>query len=127
MRTEFEFIRNIKSKYGLQHLGDDCAVLPKDSKTDLVLTADLLVEDIDFRMDWAIPESLGHKALAVSLSDVAAMGGTPKWAMLSIGIPAAIWKGKFLDKFYTGWFKLAGEHKVELIGGDVSRSPDQIV
>ena len=127
MRTEFEFIRNIKSKYGLRVIGDDCAVLPADSTTDLVLTADMLVEDIDFRLRWASADALGHKALAVSLSDIAAMGGTPKWAMLSLGIPEGNWQGNFLDKFYSGWFKLADKHNVKLVGGDVSRSPDKFV
>ncbi len=127
MRTEFQFIRNIKNKYGLQRVGDDCAVVSKDSKTDMVLTVDMLVEDIDFRLDWAPPESLGHKALAVSLSDIAAMGATPKWAMLSIAVPEAVWKGTFVDQFYAGWFALACNHKVELIGGDVSRAPNKVV
>ena len=127
MRNEFEFIRNIKDKYGLSRVGDDCAVLPKDVRKDLVITADLLVEDIDFRLEWTRPEHLGHKALAVSLSDVAAMGGTPEWAMLSIGIPEHLWKGQFVDKFYEGWFELAKLHGVELVGGDVSRTPDKMV
>ena len=127
MQTEFEFIRNIKSKYGLQAIGDDCAVVPKDAKTDLVITTDMLVEDVDFRLDWATPESLGHKALAVSLSDIAAMGGRPKWALLSIGIPESIWGSSFTDKFYAGWFGLARSHEVEMIGGDISRTPDKIV
>jgi thiamine-monophosphate kinase len=127
MRGEFEFIRNIKEKYGLKFLGDDCAVLPKDEKGDLVITADLLVEDIDFRLSWTRAEMVGHKALAVSLSDIAAMGGTPKWAMLSIGLPVSVWRGKFLDKFYEGWFGLARQHGVELVGGDVSRTPDTII
>jgi thiamine-monophosphate kinase len=127
MRTEFEFIRNIKEKYGLKRVGDDCAVLPKDRKTDLVITADMLVEDIDFRLAWTTAEFLGAKALAVSLSDIAAMGATPEWAMLSIGIPKRIWNTSFVDKFYDGWTTLAKHHGVELIGGDVSRSPDKIV
>jgi thiamine-monophosphate kinase len=125
--SEFEFIEGIKSKYGAGHIGDDCAVLPKDAETDLLVTADLLVEDIDFRLEWTTPELLGHKALAVSLSDVAAMGGTPKWAMLSVGVPGPVWKSDFLDRFYKGWFELAGQFSVELIGGDVSRSPDRLV
>ena len=87
MLNEFEFIDNIKSKYALDKIGDDCAVLPKDAETDLLLTADMLIEDIDFRLDWTTPEFLGHKALAVSLSDIAAMGGEPEWAMLSIAVP----------------------------------------
>ena len=127
MRSEFEFIRNIKEKYALKRVGDDCAVLSNTSKTDLVVTADMLVEDVDFRLEWTRPEFLGHKALAVSLSDIAAMGATPKWAMLSIGVPERIWKTKFLDRFYGGWFELAETHKVELVGGDVSRTPDKIV
>jgi len=125
--TEFEFIRNIKKKYGLDRVGDDCAVLPKDSKTDLVVTADLLVEDIDFRLDWTTPEFLGQKALTVSLSDIAAMGGTPRWAMLSIAVPETLWRGDFLDRFYEGWHRNARKWGVELVGGDVSRTPDKFV
>lgn len=127
MKSEFDFIQNIKAKYGLTYVGDDCAVLPKDSQTDLVVTADLLVEGIDFRLDWTTPEFLGHKALAVSLSDIAAMGAQPDWAMLSIGVPPGLWGDHFLDMFYAGWHELAAEHGVELVGGDVSRVPDNLV
>ncbi len=127
MRSEFDFIQNIKNKYGLGKIGDDCAVLPKDDKTDMVVTADMLVEEIDFRLDWTTPEFLGHKALAVSLSDIAAMGAAPDWAMLSIGVPPELWENDFLDRFYAGWHKLAAEHSVELVGGDISRVPDKFV
>lgn len=131
MRTEFEFIRNIKNKYGLKHIGDDCAVLPKDAETDMVITADLLVEDIDFRQDWTTPELLGHKALAVSLSDVAAMGAEPRWAMLSIGVPEAVWNSDFVDQFYEGVLTITEKFRPfgmeGLIGGDISRTPDKVV
>ena len=127
MQTEFEFIDKIRNRYSLDKLGDDCAVLPKDSKMDQVVTADLLVEDIDFHLEWTNPEFLGHKSLAVSLSDVAAMGARPVWSMLSIGIPENVWNTDFIDRFYEGWFTLAGEFAVELVGGDVSRAPDKIV
>lgn len=127
MHSEFDFIQNIKLKYGLTRVGDDCAVLPKDDKTDMVVTADMLVEGIDFRLDWTTPEFLGHKALAVSLSDIAAMGAKPEWALLSIGVPPGLWGDHFLDMFYTGWHELAGEYGVELVGGDVSRVPDHLV
>ena len=127
MMSEFEFIENIRSRYSLPKIGDDCAVLPKDSRTDLVITTDLLVEDIDFRLVWTRAEFLGHKALAVSLSDVAAMGAKPVWAMLSIGIPAHIWKTDFVEKFYDGYMRLASKFDVELVGGDVSKTPDKIV
>src|SRR5215212_5561852 len=107
MLTEFDFIHNIKLKYGLDRVGDDCAVLSKNEKIDLVVTADLLVEGIDFRLDWTTPEFLGHKALAVSLSDIAAMGASPDWAMLSIGVPRDVWRSDFVDEFYEGFFALA--------------------
>lgn len=127
--NEFEFINNIKifdSKL-TNKIGDDCAVLPKDELTELVITTDLLIEDIDFRMNWTMPEFIGHKALAVSLSDVAAMGAKPIWAMLSLGIPELLWKTDFVEKFYSGWFSLARTLGVELVGGDVSRSPDKLI
>lgn len=126
-KTEFEFIETVRRRHSLQKIGDDCAVLPKDSKTDLVMTTDLLVEDIDFKLEWTTPEFVGHKSLAVSLSDVAAMGAKPVWAMLSIGIPEKVWKTDFVEKFYDGWFALANKFNVELVGGDVSKTPDKIV
>ncbi len=127
MPTEFQFLENLRQKYSLKKIGDDCAVLPKDSKTDLVITTDLLVEDIDFRLEWSKPEFIGHKALAVSLSDVAAMGAKPVWSMVSISVPEKIWKTEFVDEFYKGYMRVAKKFDVELIGGDVSKTPDKIV
>ncbi len=127
MRSEFDFIQNLKSKYGLEKIGDDCSVLPKDRLNDQIITADMLVEEVDFRLEWTTAEFLGHKALAVSLSDIAAMGGGPKWALLSIGIPRSLWKTDFIDKFYDGWQALAQRHGVELVGGDLSKTPDKVV
>jgi thiamine-monophosphate kinase len=127
MLNEFEFIETIRSKFSLTKIGDDCAVLPKNSKTDLVITTDLLVEDIDFRLDWAKPEFIGYKALAVSLSDIAAMGAKPVWSMISIGIPEKIWNTDFIERFYDGYLRLAKKFDVELVGGDVSRTPDKVI
>jgi len=125
--TEFEFLENIRKKFSLRMIGDDCAVLPKNGDEDLLVTADMLIEDIDFRFDWAKPEFIGHKALAVSLSDIAAMGGKPEWAMLSIGIPEHLWGTRTIDNFYKGWHKLAKKFKIELAGGDISRTKDKLV
>ena len=122
MRSEFEFINDIKSRHDLTKVGDDCAVLPKDAKTDLLITSDMLVEGVDFRLDWSSPEQIGHKALAVSLSDVAAMGGKATSALLSIALVENLWKGDFLDRLYAGWHKLAAKFDVELVGGDISRT-----
>lgn len=127
MKSEFQFIDDLKSRFGLSNVGDDCAVLPKDERSDLLVTADMLAEDIDFRLDRTTPEFLGHKALAVSLSDIAAMGGTPKWALIAVAIEEKLWKTDFLDGFYAGWHELAAKHGVELVGGDVSRSTDKLV
>jgi thiamine-monophosphate kinase len=127
MPGEFEFIDNIKSKYALGFVGDDCAVLPNGPDTDLLLTTDLLVEDIDFRLEWTTPELLGHKGLAVSLSDIAAMGGIPMWSMLSIGVAENLWKTDFLERFYSGWHELARQFDVALVGGDLSRTSDKLV
>jgi thiamine-monophosphate kinase len=126
-KSEFEFISHIRNKYALSKVGDDCAVLPKDSRTDLVITTDLLVEDIDFRLTWINPELLGHKSLAVSLSDVAAMGATPLYSLVSIGVPPKVWKTDFVEKFYSGYMHLAKKFNIELIGGDVSKTTDKIV
>ncbi|MBK9162386.1 MAG: thiamine-phosphate kinase [Acidobacteria bacterium] len=127
MRSEFDFIHHIKKLHGLGRVGDDCAVLPKDAETDILITADMLVEAVDFRLEWTTPEFLGHKALAVSLSDIAAMGGRPTFAMLSLGVPESHWSGNFLDGFYEGWHALARRFSVELVGGDVSRVPEKFV
>ncbi len=125
--NEFQFIDQLRSKHSLDRIGDDCAVMPFGKDKDLLLTADMLVENIDFRVEWTTPEFLGHKALAVSLSDIAAMGGTAVWSMLSIAVPEALWNSDFLDRFYDGWFILAKQFGVELVGGDISRVSQDLV
>ena len=127
MRSEFGQIEKLRNHFNLTKIGDDCAVLPKDAQKDLLITADLLVEDIDFRLSWAKPYDVGYKSLGVSLSDIAAMGGTPKFAMLSIGIPKSLWNTDFVDEFYRGWFALAKRFDIELIGGDTSKTPDKVI
>jgi thiamine-monophosphate kinase len=111
----------------LRGIGDDAAILRQSGGLEMVITTDLLVEDVDFRRDAVPAPLLGHKALAVSLSDIAAMGARPRWAMLSIGIPPEVWATGFVDQFYEGFFFLADHYRVTLIGGDVSRTPERIV
>ena len=133
--NEFDFIMKIRdqaSRRGassdlVRGIGDDAAVLASPGGTNLVVTADLLVEDIDFRHHSTSPKLLGHKALAVSLSDIAAMGARPRWAMLSLGMQSAVWHSDFIASFYDGFFSLADRYDVKLIGGDVSRTPDRTV
>ena len=107
-------------------IGDDAAVIQTRPGCDTVVTTDLLVEEVDFRRE--IPARLlGQKALAVSLSDIAAMGARPRWSFISLGLPEEIWKSDFVDEFYEGFFALADHYSVMLAGGDVSRAPDRIV
>lgn len=133
--NEFEFIARVRAQaesHGLstelaRGIGDDAAVLKQFSGRDTVITTDLLIEDVDFHRDTAPPRLLGHKALAVSLSDIAAMGARPRWALCSIGVPEEVWESSFLEDFYNGYFSLATRYDVKLIGGDVSRSPEKVV
>jgi thiamine-monophosphate kinase len=133
--NEFDFINKIRglaqtqgTSSGLvRGIGDDAAVFKSFTGSDVVVSTDLLVEGIDFRRDTTRPELLGHKALAVSLSDIAAMGARPRWAMLSIGLPDEVWRTGFADSLYAGFFELAARYGVTLIGGDVSRAPQNIV
>jgi thiamine-monophosphate kinase len=138
-RSEFDFIERIRrralkrSSLITHHssldlgIGDDAAVVRQQAGRDTIVTADLLVEDIDFRLNATTPWLLGYKALAVSLSDIAAMGARPRFALLSIGVPPGIWNSGFVDKLYDGFFALAESYDVELIGGDVSRTPERIL
>ncbi len=111
----------------VQGIGDDAAVFRSGAGRDQVITTDLLVEDVDFFRALADPRDLGHKALAVSISDVAAMGARPRFALLSLGVPQTTWDSHFLDDFYSGFLALAETYNVVLVGGDVSRSPDRVV
>jgi thiamine-monophosphate kinase len=101
-------------------VGDDCALLRPNAGLDLAVTTDMLVEGRHFAAH-AVPRSLGHKALAVNLSDLAAMGAAPRWALLAIGLPVA--EEDWLAQFSAGLFALAERFGVELIGGDTTRSP----
>ena len=133
MTSEFQFIEQLRRRFNnpgkriITGIGDDAAVISQSSRKDMVISSDMLVEDIDFKLQWTDPRSLGHKALAVSLSDIAAMGAKPLWSTVSIGIPKVLWEADFLEEFYEGWALLAKKHNVDLVGGDISASPDKIV
>ena len=141
--NEFHFIKMIRArvlaKQGsasalstqhsalIQGIGDDAAVFRSPVGKDSVVTTDLLIEEIDFQRDTTTPELLGHKALAVSLSDIAAMGARARWGLVSIGLPDDVWEAGFAERLYDGYFSLAEQYGVELAGGDVSRTTDKIV
>ena len=101
-------------------VGDDAALLRVGSGMELAVSTDMLVSGTHFLPD-ADPFLLGHKTLAVNLSDLAAMGAQPRWALLSLALPEA--NESWLQKFSEGFFALADQHGVELIGGDTTRGP----
>jgi thiamine-monophosphate kinase len=101
-------------------IGDDAAVLRLGAGEDLVLTTDALVEGVHF-LPGAPAHSLGHRALAVNLSDIAAMGAAPAWALLALNLPHA--DEAWLRDFAAGFGALARAHGVALVGGNVSRGP----
>jgi thiamine-monophosphate kinase len=133
--NEFDFIdqlrRQIRSRKPstrlLTGIGDDASVISEIANRNLVVTTDLLIEGIDFFRHATPPRLLGHKALAVSLSDIAAMGGRPFWSFLSIGMPRDIWSDGFKDEFFEGFFALADRFGVTLAGGDISETKEGIV
>lgn len=141
-RGEFDFLNQVRQRSNhrtieaastvahqilIQGIGDDAAILRQTSGRDTVITTDLLVEGIDFLRHATSPQLLGHKALSVSLSDIAAMGAKPQWSLLSIGIPENDWYSEYLDHFYDGFFALANQYDVKLVGGDISRTSEKIV
>jgi thiamine-monophosphate kinase len=101
-------------------VGDDCALTRVRAGHELAVSADMLVEGRHF-FRGADARALGHKALAVNLSDMAAMGATPRWATLALALPRV--DARWLREFSAGFMALARKHKVDLIGGDTTRGP----
>jgi thiamine-monophosphate kinase len=101
-------------------VGDDAALLQTASGMELAVSTDLLIEGRHFRAQ-ADARKLGHKALAVNLSDLAAMGATPRWATLALALPAA--DEAWLAAFSEGFYALAARFGVDLVGGDTTRGP----
>jgi thiamine-monophosphate kinase len=101
-------------------IGDDAALLRLPPDSELALTTDALVEGVHF-LPGAPARALGHRALAVNLSDIAAMGAAPAWALLSLILPAA--DEDWLQEFSAGFAALARQHQVALVGGNLSRGP----
>src|SRR4051794_8065119 len=117
-KSEFDFIDSLRQRLAspannsalVSGIGDDAAVFRNANGKETVISTDLLVEDIDFRRTAAPPYLLGHKALAVSLSDIAAMGARPLWSLVSIGVPDDVWQTEFVERLYEGLLDLANRY-----------------
>ncbi|HLJ16025.1 MAG TPA: thiamine-phosphate kinase [Bryobacteraceae bacterium] len=106
----------------LRGIGDDCAVFrAPGAKEDLLFTSDFLIEDIHFRRDTHPADAVGHKALARGLSDIAAMGGGPRFCLLSLAL--APWTDeRWVKRFFSGFLKLARRTATTLAGGDLAHT-----
>ena len=125
---EFSFIEYLRKRipgFGKVYvgIGDDAAVLGVDKGKRLVVSTDVVVENVDFKIKTLSPEKTGRKALAINLSDIAAMGASPTAFVISVGKPAHV-TTSWLKRFYKGLLALAKQYNVTCVGGDFSRSKE---
>ena len=126
---ENRIVRLLRRRFGadraplIKGIGDDAAVWhPRGSREYWIVTTDMLLEGVDFRGSWLTPAQLGHKSLAVNLSDLAAMGARPRFFTVALALPTDVTE-RWIGAYYRGMSKLARQHSAVLIGGDLSRSP----
>ncbi len=122
-------VRRAAAARGEHHgrgIGDDCAVLAIPRRDEALVTTDFSLEGVHFRRDWHPPDSVGHRCLARGLSDIAAMGGVPRAAFLSLALPPDL-PQDWVDRFVAGLLKLATRFSVRLAGGDTAQSPDGVL
>ena len=130
-KTERDIIEHIHDLLGftadkdvIKGIGDDCAVLRKDNRECFLVTTDTLVEGVHFDLAWHPPFMLGRKTAAVNLSDIAAMGGQPGFALLSMSFPGSA--PAWLDDFLAGFHEMLQEHDTNLVGGDTVKSSNDL-
>ncbi|WP_054705285.1 thiamine-phosphate kinase [Bacillus sp. JCM 19041] len=131
MNDEFSFIRSIVPKQVYQPrtkvgIGDDAAVYASDPTQDEVVCVDTMVEGVHFRKDTLTPYQIGRKVLAINVSDLAAMGATPLFYLVTLAVPADWTEGE-LSELYNGMTSLADRLKMDLIGGDTVSIPNTLV
>jgi thiamine-monophosphate kinase len=117
--------RKARAKALVAGIGDDSAVLRLPERHDLLVTTDFSIEGVHFRREWHPADSVGHRCLVRGLSDIAAMGGTPVAAFLSLAVPADL-PQDWIDDFVNGLLELAARFKLPLAGGDTSESPGAV-
>ncbi len=127
---EFGLIERISKKVRvdksvIKGISDDTAVMEYKGNNYLLFTSDMLIEDIHFRREFS-HFSIGHKALASSISDISAMGGIPKYVLISLGLPKDL-SLEFVDRIYEGINSTAKRFKVNIVGGDINRSEKIII
>ncbi len=128
---EDALVRRIAKRFAVDRsvlvgIGDDTAVLEWKKDTDLLFTCDMLIEDVHFTLKTATPFQIGWKALAVNISDIAAMGGIPRYAVVSVGLrpDSAV---SFVDGIFRGIGTLARKFGVNIVGGDTNKSRKLVI
>jgi thiamine-monophosphate kinase len=121
---EFGLIDRIKSHLKIEDSqivgpGDDAAILPLSCGKVLLATTDMLLEDVHFTTTFATPYQIGWKSMASNLSDIAAMGGLPRYALISLGLPPSTHL-EFVDELYRGMEELGRQFNLYLVGGDTN-------
>ena len=128
---EFGLIERLRSRLNTRSprvkkgIGDDSAVFSTRPNTLQLTSTDALIESIHFDLKTITPKQLGHKAMAVNISDIAAMGGTPYLALISLGFPTST-STKFIDALYSGLQTICNSYGIELAGGDTVASPKHL-
>lgn len=121
---EFEFLRRARTWFdssgSLVGPDDDAAVLPGSANASIVATTDVLIEGSHFRRDWSSPADIGFRAVAVNVSDLAAMGAEPRWILLGLGAPPDT-DEEFLRGLYSGLEEGCRSYDASLVGGDTVR------
>lgn len=128
---EFGLIARIRAQHSAEAqdmigIGDDCAVIHQGQESSMLLTTDLLIENVHFVLDWIPPRILGRKSMAVNISDIAAMGGQPQWGLISIAIPHDL-EVEFFDAFYLGVKEMCQCFRMHILGGDTTSSPSELM
>lgn len=128
---EFGLIDRIKAYLKIEDIeipgpGDDTAILPFSEEKVLLFTADMLLEDVHFNPTFSTPYQVGWKSIAANLSDIASMGGLPRYALISLGL-ASNTPVEFVDELYRGMEEIASHFGLQLVGGDTNRSEKMVI
>ena len=128
---EFGLIERLRSKVKLYSndvvgIGDDAAVLKHDKNNYLLFKTGMMVENSHFSLKYSSPEQIGMKAVEQNVSDIAAMGGIPKFALVSLALPNSI-EVDFVDKLYKGINEKSRKYKISIIGGDITHSKEIVI
>lgn len=126
IRSDLENFQKGTIKGAIIGIGDDTAAIEISSEELLLFTTDTLLEDVHFKWNYISPFQVGQKALAVNVSDIAAVGGIPTYCLISLGFPQDT-KVSLVDDLYKGLKEAASLYKVGIIGGDLVRSPVFII